>query len=384
MSFVDPLDPDNPLAPPISTDPAEISDEMFEALRARLPGWRPIPTAPDTNILGAIAETSAAGRQAFLQRLVAALTELLGALHDIPRLEGSPATGTLTITALDALGHVEDSGITVYIGDVELVTTTALIMPVGEITATVAVSAVDHGAQANDVTGDVDITPLTWLASSDPVVLDAPLAGGSDTETDPEYQLRLIGELSVPRRAVRARDFVFYANRHPAVGLAWALPFYDANTDTDDLVLTISIVVADDDGQELSSSTLAEILADLQARTIENMDVIVVSPTYLPIDVSGAVVVRDGWDPDQVTAAVSARLQRALSPMPWASDYFGEQQPTPLRIVHVNDLIVEAGLVEGVAYVDELQIGDGSTPSITLTGPTTLPTPGTIDVTVAA
>jgi hypothetical protein len=379
-------DPDAPLDPPVAATPAEIRAEIHTEMRELVPGWSPLPTALLTHGFAAIAGASTASRAAFRRRLAAELLELSGSLHDIPRDMGQAATSSITVKALDTLGHQADAGMTVRLGDIELVTTAPLIVEVGQTEGTAPIAAVEAGAAPNGATGTPEIQSLGWLASVDPVVLDAPLAQGEDPETDPEWSARMIGELAVPRRAVRTEDLVFYARQHPSVGLAWGIPGYDLDTDTDDVALTATVVVGADDGSALSPEEIASVLAFLQSKTIENFNVYVTNPDYDPIDVTGTIVPRTGMDGDVLAAEATARVTALVSPIGHVTNRDGEGTNLtgpPPPIVHVNTLIAEATGVRGLLRVDEMEIGDGSSDFHTLSSRIALPVPGDIDITEA-
>ncbi|MGE4425007.1 MAG: baseplate J/gp47 family protein [Solirubrobacteraceae bacterium] len=382
---LDPLDPDNPFRLPITVDPDEIRQDLHAELQSRVTDWQPVDTALDTQLIAAVAEIEGEARQAFDAGISDRLAELIGELHNLPRLDGVPSSSTITATAKDLLGHTALAGMTVWIGDVELATTTDLVIPPGEDTGTVTVSAAEPGAHTNGVDGDPETDALDWLASTNPVILDAPLTGGVDPEDDLTYKARLVGELTdLSRLCIRPEDFARRALRHPDVGIAWTIDHYDASTDTSGALLTNTTVIAGEDGEPVPPSSRLAVAEDLQERAITDLAAQVVDPLYETIDVTGTVVVRAGWDPIEVCAATAARLQLVLSPAQRAAPLYGhEVESSPERVVHVNELIAQADQVDGVVHPDTMEIGDGSSPSVTLDSPRTLTRPGTITITEA-
>ncbi|MCK9250340.1 MAG: baseplate J/gp47 family protein [Solirubrobacteraceae bacterium] len=394
MSTIDPTwDPDEPLALPVPTDPDEIREELVTAIRQRVPDWADVDTSILTHVLAAIAEVAGEARQAMQDRVADELAELLGELFRNPPNEGTQASGSITVTAADALGHTEPAGLTVWIGDVELVTTTDIVVTPGNTTGTAQVSAVEPGAQANGATGTPEIDPLDWIASDTPIVLDAPLSGGTDPEDPATYRVRLIEEApTVTRRPILPEDFAIRARSHPAVFIAWAITGYDASTNTPDVPLTGTVVVADEDGRPLSWQVEQDVLADLTGATgaLLNLDIHVVPPTYTELGATGTVRVRDGWDAADVCQAVEDRLTMVLSPAGWVAGWYGELGvQAPDRRVHVNELIAQADQVEGVEHVATMTLLDDQGDPIVggyvdLSRPDGLPEPGTITITAAS
>jgi len=371
---------DGAFTAPIATDPEDVRAEIHAELQARQPGWEPLPAQPDTHLIASIATSSAEARASVVAQLRSELLTLLGTLFAVPRRDGSAATSTITVTAGDLIGHTLPAGVTVWLGDVELETSAELTIPGGDDTGVVPVSTILNTSEANGATGTIEIDTEDWI---DSVTLDAPLAGGEDPETEAEYSVRLAEELQLlTQEPIQPADFAVIARRHPSVAYSWAINLYDATTDLDDQERTVTVVIADASGADPGPVVRADVLAMLQVLREVNFVIRVVAPTPVPVDVEFAIVPHAGWVQADREDATIERLQGVLSPPGWIQPPFGaDAGHVPTRRIHKNELIAQADQVEGVDYVDDLIIGDGSTDFIDLDR-LELPVPGAISVIV--
>lgn len=365
---------------PIATDPIEIEDELHAELRTRLPGWRPVPGALDTNLLAATAQVASETRGAMQETVQDELLRLLGQLFGLPRLDGTPATTTITVTANTTAGRTLPAGTPVYVGDVEMETTVPLFItdpPVG----TVAVVAVDAGTAGNEATGTPELDALDWI---DTVELDAPTANGTDPETPIEHSQRLARELELlTPQPILPEDAAEFALRHPGVFHAWTINLYDADTDTADQALTFTVVVTDQAGLDVSGGTLTEVRDDLQARRGTNYIIRVRNAIRVPIEVTTDFVPEDGWDPAVVAANIRSAQEDLLAPNRWVLPRYGAAPGSPPdRVVHASMLVAVSRDALGCRWIDDLTIGDGSSDRVTL-DVLELPTPGDLTITEA-
>ncbi len=392
MSTDDPLilDPDRPFALPVPTEPDEIRQALVAALRNRIPTWVDLDTSLVSQLLSAVAEVAAEALQAVEERIGVELAELIGEMTRTQPHDGTPASSSITVSAVDALGHAIPAGASVWIGDLELVTTVDLEIAPGNTSGSVPVAAVEFGAHANGATGSPEIDPLDWV---DDVVLDEPLSAGVDPEDDAAYRVRLIEESPMTtKRPILPEDFALRARSHPAVGIAWTVNGYNPTTNTTDLPLTGTVVVADDHGGVLPELVLGEVRADLAGETgaLSNIDIHVTSPTYTGLGAVGTVQPRPGWDSVEVAAAAEARVIEVLSPGPWTQSWYGESTvDPPRRRVHVNELIAQADQLEGVDHVPTMTLLDEHGDPIEdgyvdLARPDGLPTAVAVTITAAA
>lgn len=376
-------DDENAFDTPLTTDPEEIRDQMVATTEEALPNWRPLDTAPEYQVMRAMAQVAADTNVALESRLQTLLLEFLGSAFGVPRLDGDSATSTISVTAVDTAGYTLPADETFYLGDTELLTVEDLVIPAGVDTATVGVRALVPGAEPNGADGELDGDAQAWFAANTPALV-APLADGTDSETDVAYSERLARELELLSiRPINPPDLVLFARRHPQVAGAWAIKGYDATTGETNKARTATVVAYTDQGVAPSNDVLAAILDDLVTRSVANANPRVVGPTLVPIAVAVTVVPYLGWDDGIVEDAVQGALEAALSPIQWALAPFQlDPAYVPSRIVHVNDLIAAVDGAPGVNRVTALTIGNGSSPQITLNSPVALPSPGALTITV--
>jgi len=373
---------DDPYGAPIETDPAEIEAEFHDGMREKWPDWEPVPTSALTHLIGVLAQVSAESRATFVAMLRTIVLELLGSMFGVPRLDGTPARSTITVTASDTLGHELADRATVYVGDVECETGGPLVIPTGQTRGTITIVAVEPGTAANGAAAGVQIDAVDWLAETDGVVLDDPLDLGTDGEDDTAYSIRLAEELQTLTRApILPANYATAARRHPLVGHVWVIPNYNPDTRSFGEENAVTIVVTDLLGEPVDTDVLDEVSAALEAEREVNAGIWVVTPAAVRIDASVSFIAQQGFDAATVAASVRSRLQQVLSPAPWITPPYGlDPSYVPTRVVHKYELVAQADQVTGVDYVTDVRVGDGSADSITL-GVLELPAAGTVTVT---
>jgi uncharacterized phage protein gp47/JayE len=233
------------------------------------------------------------------------------------------------------------------------------------------------GEVANDLAGDL-VAPITALAFVADVTLDAPTGGGTERETDDDYQDRGSRELELGAKTlVTGRDYEIWALSRPGIGRAVATADVPART--------IEVTVVDPAGDVVATADKTALAADYEANRLSNWIVTIADATYTPVSITYAVRPYPGFDTTDLVARIDAALQAYLS-----ADGFGRQKTTgettaatrtwlPDNVVRRNKLIDLIGDVDGVDYVDSLTItGAGGDGNRTLPGTVALPTPGTM------
>jgi hypothetical protein len=303
----------------------------------------------------------------------------------IPALDAVAATGTVTFTLTDTLGHTILEGAQVDIDDVGFETTADLVIAPGASTGSVPIIAVVAGAVGSGLVGaSVElISPtLIWV---DSVTLDAPTAGGQDAETGVEYVDRLADEIpTLSPKAILIADFEALALKNPAVDRALAIDNYvpagmggtpPAETDVEGAV---TVALRDAAGAAVSTPVKNAVEADLEAGRVLNIDVHVIDPTATRVEVHFTAHCYPEWDPAAVQAAAVAAVQAFLSPATWGQPAQGERrkwvdEPTVRRL----DLVGVVYGVEGIRHVDTLTLaiyGDPqATADVALAGPASVP-----------
>lgn len=375
----------DPFAVPIATDPDTIRAEQIATLQLLLPQWRPVAGALDNHLLAVTAETSAESRGEFGDQLRAAAMTVVGDLYGIPKQDGLAASSTITVTAIDTAGYTLDAGSTVYVGETECETDSDLVILPTDDEGTVGITAVNVGADVNGLDLDPEVDPLDWI---DAVVLDDPLAGGVDEETDIEYALRLREEAQTLKQAiVRPEDGAIRARRNAEVTFAYAVDHYNATTGALADELTFSIIVANSEGTAITSPALVEIQADVDGLTHTNLIVVVTNATYTAVNVTTEFVAREGWADADVEANIEAAIDEALSPVGHLTPPSSlEVNYLPASRIHKNDVIAAIyrynGGVNGVLRLNSLTLTAGAD-YVDMASPKHLPSAGTKTVTPA-
>lgn len=370
MSFID---------YPVVVSFDELLADLIDTVAANIPGWAPREGHLDLQML----EVEA--RLAYETAVVAgqvppAVFRYFGASAlGIPPIDAASASVPSTWTLTDALGHTITAGTYVYFridGDTSIpfqVQTDVVVAPGSPGTATgeVVLVAVDAGSVPNGLPAGAvyPVDALAWVAG---VTTEATTSGGVDAESDDGYMTRLREELRLlSPRPILPADFSTLAKRIAGVERSVAIDGYDADTDTYDNERTITVAVADVNGSAVSNDVKDEVEAYLQSLREINFVVYVIDPTYTDVDVTATVTAFTGQDIAEVQAACEAALTSYLSPANW------DWRST----VRVNELISLLDRVAGVDYVVSV-----TTPAsnVTLTGPASLPEPGTLSITVNA
>ncbi|PZO12742.1 MAG: putative baseplate assembly protein [Burkholderiales bacterium] len=191
-----------------------------------------------------------------------------------------------------------------------------------------------------------------------------PLAmdGGEDPETLPQAERRIPSTLRHQQRAVTADDFKRLARETPAadVGRVEVMPRFKPRDRRFDVPGVVSVVV-------LPSAALApapnprpdrpfieRVHAHLSARVPLATELYVIGCEYVPLGLSVALRLREGFARDKLLYEVREALRRLLWPLaPGGLDGEGWALGRPVR---ERELEVEVSRVAGVAEVTGLQL----------------------------
>jgi Baseplate J-like protein len=207
---------------------------LLDTLRLSLPNvdlspgsfWQIWAQGQSRGLAGVTAALTHGLRQVLPDRAVALDLDHHATVYDLPRLQPQRATGLITGTATQPIEldspdwelHLEDPAGRVYdIDDIELFT-----VPFAG-TFTLSVTARNPGADGNQVTD----APLLFKpdeavpAGLDPEAraLSPGLTGGTDLETDPHLQARIVSTLSAGRLKDTAADYQRWALDTPTLKL---------------------------------------------------------------------------------------------------------------------------------------------------------------------
>lgn len=309
-------------------------------------------------------------------------------LLSVPVTEAAPATGTVTFTLTDALGHVIAAGTQLDIDGVGFTTDADLTITAPAETGNIGVTAVVDGTEGNDLDGtSIEVISPSYLFIES-VALTAPTSGGSDGETGEEYADRLADELTtLSPKAILIEDFEAIARRNTAVGRALAIDNYDADTANAAAEGHVTIVAHDAAGDALTGGVKTEIEADLEENRVLNLTVHVIDPTYHTINVSFTATAYDDYDPATVEAEAEAAVTDYLDATTWGRPTFADTDRwVNETTVYRTDLIGVVRNVAGVRHVTALTLAIDpaalGTSDLTMTGVAPLPVAGTITGTV--
>lgn len=302
--------------------------------------------------------------------------------------DATPATGTVTFTMIDTAGYTIDAGTQLDIDGVGFTTDIDLVVAPGNLTGSIAVSAIDTGTAGNDLVGAfVDVISPTYTFV-ETVELDAPTAEGLDGETGEEYADRLADELpTLSPKAILIEDFEALARRNTNVGRALAIDNYNPTGPDPAAEGHVTVVVHDLDGEALSAPIKAEIEETLEGERVLNLSVHVLDPTYTTLDVTFTATAYSDYDPALVEADAIAAVTAYFDPATWGDPTAGSSTDwIEETTVYRDDLVAVVKNVAGVRHVTGLTLAeDGDTlaeDDVVIVGPGALPRAGTIDGTV--
>lgn len=392
------LDEGGYIAPDVETDQDAIAQQVFDNLALRSPGWQ----ANDGNLEVWLTEAwseSAAEIRALARDVPASIFTTYGedVLGIMPGL-ALGANGVATFTAVDAQGYTIEPGTQFALarsGDdlVAFVTLEETTIPVGDTSvAGVAFTAVIAGADANNLAGTGQmLDPLNWVQS---VTVAAPTSEGADAETPEDYLNRLSILLRmVALRPVLPQDFAILALQIPGVARAIAMNLYDPVAGTWTNERTVTLILADVDGQPVPAAVKQSVVDLLEDLREVNWLVHVIDPSYTPINVTYSVVAFAGQNVSTVQSACNAALGNYLSP---ANYRLNEASPattggevifpptgatTRQQFIYVNELIALLDRALGVDRVVSVSI-NGAAVDFQMPDHYSFPTPGTMTGTV--
>ena len=386
--------------PSVEADQDAIAAQVFARLVERVPGWQPHDGNLDTWLTEAYAEIGAEIRSLAADVPASIFgtygTRVLG----LPPHPPNAATGSATFTAIDTAGYTLDTGATFALARsgndlVAFTTQQPATIPAGKTEiANVPVVAVELGAAGNGLLGEGQmLDPITWVAK---VSVPIATSGGADAEEPEAYVDRLANLFpAVALRPILPMDFAVLAMQLiPGVGRAVAMNLYDSVAKTWTNARTVTLIVTDENGQPVGTTIKGQVETMLDGLREVNWVMHVIDPSYTAINIAATVVAYAGQSMEQVKAACTSALNAYLSP---ANFRLGEMSPAieggevinpPVgeakprqQTIYLNELIALLDRTLGVDRVKAVTI-NGTAADFALASPTTLPTAGTMTVTV--
>jgi hypothetical protein len=204
----------NPPPPPV--DPDAIAQATFDRIRESFPNYDPRDSQLATIVIVALA-LRAAEIADLIPLMPKSIFRWFGAnIINLPPLAGGPASASVTFFLRDNLGYTVPADTTLAIEDAEgnvhlfALDTDAVVPPGSTSTGPVTVTALEDGADGNNITAGT----VTMVEALD-YVLDTTQqgssSGGSDPEEDDDYLNRLSRRMGLAPRPVLAADFAALA-----------------------------------------------------------------------------------------------------------------------------------------------------------------------------
>jgi hypothetical protein len=371
------------VSPEIPQDASAIRQQMIDDLEDAVPGLEVRP-ASTLYYLIAIFAFLWAQLGELASQVFSTIFRYYGAkIVRVPPNDAVAAATTVTFTARDTNGPYDipaGTEVNLRAGDGSLVAfrTSALVtIPNGSTTVTpVTVVAAVPGADGNGLSElDSVSQSFTWLAS---VTVLASTSGGEDAETDDEFQNRLADEFTlIGRTLVREENFEAAARGHAGVARARTIADYLPGPPADDNAPGhYTTALMDDAGAPVSSPVRAEVLADFQANSLNNLIPHLVDPAYTVVTVVFTAVATPGQDPAAVQANAEAAVLEFLDPATWAlpadgGDVRGWEDHPFVRYQDVSKVLKDT---DGLDHHTALTI-NGVADDLELDGPFGLPDP---------
>jgi uncharacterized phage protein gp47/JayE len=339
---------------PITTDAVQLADNAVERLQIAWPGWEPDEGDLELLMIEILAAIAAQTADAAAQVPDAVFAAIADQLHGITQREGTPATTTLSFTG--------DSVFVPAATEVDIDGYAFLTDDDGVTPCTVTATAIESGAAANGLTGDV-VSILSAVDATLEVTVDTVTADGTDDETPAAFRERAVLEMQLQAKTlVTTRDYEIMALSLPTVGRAVCLQ--------DTTNREVEVYVLDPDGAALSAPEQDELAALLESYRSSNWDLVIATNEITQVNVTYEVVAYPGYTEADVIARANVAIADYLDPATWgqATATFSDTQNLWHfeDVVRVNKLIDVIGSVPGVNYVSDIVIADGGTGSGTV------------------
>lgn len=350
---------------PIVVSPDDLAGQAFDHLQSNIPGWLPNDGGLVTILIEAIALIASVDATLASGVPTSAFRWFGNTLAGITPVDATPATTTTTWTVRDSQGYTIPAGTNVGIrasGDVLVAfqTLNAVEIPAGDDATTagaVTIVAVTPGAAGSGLgtaDGTVELVdPLDWVVS---ISQTAGTTGGIDAETDAAYLNRLRSELQLlTPRPILTSDFEQLARNVAGVARALAIDGYNPGDDSTGNPRMVAVAAIDTAGNAIGSGVKTTLATYLDGLREVNFVVNVFDPTYTQIDVTFAVAVADGFDPDTVTTAAAAAVTDFLSPANWGLPPTGDTSGwIAENTVRYTDLVWIVRRTDGVDHIVSL------------------------------
>lgn len=220
----------------------------------------------------------------------------------ITRSPATKASGALRFSASSAAFSncaIEAGTVAMTAGGVKFETTERAVIGVGESSVTVCAQAVEAGANGNVAAGQVrflSVLPAGITGCTNPEAF----VGGSDMESDKSLRERIMESYKRLPNGANAAFYEREAMGFPTVTAARAVGRARG-------IGTVDVYVATHSGAP-SAELLSEIAEALERKREIAVDVEVLAPTEMVVDISAELSVKSGYDFNEVCERVESAL----------------------------------------------------------------------------
>jgi hypothetical protein len=391
---------------PYDLSAVDIFNEAITEARTKLPEWVPYAGSIEVVLLEAIA-TEAANMVAAANRVPGATTETLLKLFGVERSDGTKATTTITVVAINTAGYTISSGTNfAYFPpddrDPVVYTTTAdLVIPNGSASGTVDAEAAEVGTASNEPSSGAAVQVLETIPYVKSSTLASKPSGGLEAESDTEFFQRAINTLQSYSAAASTSsqiESVILTDHNPP---AWRAKAFNLERESDRdtsasgwvaeshpgyVLVAVAKQNADSSDSSdipLSASELQAIADDINDRSNASLVVDVVNAEVVDVAITITVYKKEGFQSATVASSIESTLDGWLDPNSWDWN----------QVVRINDVIALVDQVDGVDYVSSVgnitttsanasNSGAGTDLDLHLLGSLTIPNSSSYSITV--
>lgn len=364
---------------PLVVDPEQLEQDALDQIAATFPGWTPSDAHLEVALVVELARMIGEALGVALDVPDAIYTDLLTKLVGVPKITGTPATMTVTITAINNAGYTVPEGTTfayrTTAGEYWVFRTTAdAVIPGGSTQALlVPCESVDVGEYLNGIASGTVFVLLEGLSYVLSIVSTSITTGGVDAETDAQHRDRGREEFTlIGPRPILPPDFGIMARRTAGVHRAVVIDGYNPGDLTYNNERMVTVAAVDESGAAISAPVKTALQTDLDERREINFVVNVIDPTFTTLTIVFAAVAEPDADPADVELAAEAAVADFIAPGAWGG---GDQSPPTWdldTVVRYQDLVTVLNNVPGLSHYTSLTL-NGGTADVVLTGAAPLP-----------
>lgn len=360
---------------PVELNGAAVKAAIYADMEEKFPGWRPKPGKPETRLIDSMSDRLHVPLGQLAADAAAELFYSFGEkIAGVQPIGAVAATVKSTWTVKDNAGYEIPAGTQVKVaktGDTSegFRVVNTIVIPKGDDATdegAVVLEAIEPGAQANDLDGDVSPEDTLNFILPGGIELVDESSGGRNAEEPAEYLNRLAETMeTLAPRPILPRDVEILARNVPGVFRALALDLFDPESDDPEDPETwvserhVSVAVADEAGQPCSEAVKEAVKADLASKREANFKFFVLDPDYTPVAVKVKAVARDGFDQVAEKEKLAAALANFLDPGIFGQDPNAASRRTWNRetVVRYQDVVTVVNNQPGIDHYTELKIG---------------------------